>query len=295
MNTEIPQTIGAPPNSPCERGIFLSNLWYQHQQTIVTAMGFDPRLVPLPGKLQNGWQPGTGLDGEQGMKLEVITDRLPFYLWSCRALNNALAEGLDWGEVIGAPFIYAFERNLPPSDNESLLAFPTHSVDPDYPVAGWEAYATDLLAFAKSNGLSPITVCLYWRDFECDSTCEVFKAKGIEVVSLGDPFKHGFLYRYEALVRKHAVVTSERVCTAGMYALWCGRPFIVHGMPLAATHPELDIGPAGDIAYLCKEFPELLRLDGKVHREVAERELGLEFKKDADGLKEAIFGRVLER
>src|SRR3990167_542554 len=89
---EIPQTISAPPNVSCERGIFLSNLWYQHQQMIVAAMGFDPRLVPLPGKLQNGWQPGTGLDGEQGMKTEVIADRLPFYLWSRRALQNALAE-----------------------------------------------------------------------------------------------------------------------------------------------------------------------------------------------------------
>jgi len=295
MSAEIPQTLFAPPNFPCERGIFLSNLWYQHQQIIVAAMDLDSRLVPLPGKLQNGWQPGTGLDGEQGMKLEVIADRLPFYLWSRRALDNARAEGLDWGEAIGAPFIYAFDGNLLPSGNESLLAFPTHSVDPDYPVAGWEVYADGLLAFARSEGLTPIAVCLYWRDFECAQTCSVFGKRGIETTSLGDPFQYGFFDRYVALARKHAVVTSERMCSAGAYALWCGRPFVVTSTPLAATHPDLDIGPAGDPEWLQHEFPELLHLDGKVHREVAERELGLEFKKTPEALREAIFVRMLKR
>lgn len=285
----IPQTICAPPDFPCERGIFLSNLWYGHQQAIVRHMGLDPKLVALPGKLQNGWQPGTGLDGEQGMKMEVTRDRLPFYLWSSRAMRHARAEGLDWGRVIGAPFLYAFPAPVRVSGGVGLVAFPTHSVEREWRVAGWRAYASDLAMWAWAEGISPVRACLYHIDYACDEIRQAFAAANVEVVTLGDPFGEGYLGRFAELVRAHEIVTSERVCSAGMYALWLHRPFWIRGRPLDATHPELDIGPAGDPSYLRREFPELLRHGHDVQRDTAARELGRDHVRSPDALIDVVF------
>jgi hypothetical protein len=295
------EMIAAPPDVPCERGIFLSNLWYQHQQILVRYMGLSEQLVALPGKLQNGWQPGTGLDGEQGMKMEVVQAGCSFYLWSQRAERNALAEGLDWGDVIGAPFLYGQTVTLATECPQSptLLAFPTHSVDPNYPVVGWTEYARDLYLFARAEGFERVVACLYWRDYESEAHVGtqheprvLFAAANVETVTLGSPFSVNFLDRFAALVRNATVVTSDRVCSAGMYALWLGRPFLVRGPCLAATHPELDIGPAGDPEYLKREFPELLHLDGQVHHEVADHELGSEFKRSPEELIRIVFGKA---
>ena len=109
-----------PPKYPCVAGIYLSNLWYGHQQILIEYLGLDPMLVPLFGRLQNGWQPTTGLDYEQGMRLEVSWGHDPFWVWSRRNIENCRAAGLTWGRAIGAPFLYRNPRRLD-ALSESLI------------------------------------------------------------------------------------------------------------------------------------------------------------------------------
>lgn len=264
-----------PPAIPCYAGIYLSNLWYGHQIILLEHMRLDPARVALPGKVQHGWQPGTGLDYEQGMRLEVTHGRDPFFVWGRRQLDNARAAGLGWGKAIGAPFLYIAPQASPPfRERSGLLAFPTHSVNADMMVQGWQTYADDLAARAKAEGFAQATVCLGYRDWQ-DEVRTVFADRGVATACLGGPFNRRFLHDFIALVEAASAVVSDRACSAGFYAMWLGRPFSVSGTPLLS--PGNELGPAGDPEWLATHIPELAGGRFSASKSVAMRELGAEF------------------
>lgn len=280
-----------PPAIPCYAGIYLSNLWYGHQIILIEHMGLDPARVALPGKLQNGWQPGTGLDGEQGMRLEVTHGRDPFYVWGRRALGDARAAGLDWGVAIGAPFLYLRAKARSKPKKDTLLAFPTHSVSDDMIVTGWAEYADDLVAFARAEGFAHVVVCLGFRDWT-DTVAGVFAEREVRPVCLGGIFNRRFLNDFVDLVDRATAVVSDRACSAGFYAMHLGRPFQVRGQPLMS--PGNDLGPAGDPSWLATNVPEV---NGRfsASRRVADRELGAEFVRDPEELFACVFRPGFQR
>lgn len=271
----------------------LANEWYDHGKILRSYIGFDVE-IQINGKVQHGWQSGCGIDGERGYKPEAKKVGFPIYAWSRRNLEVARAEGFAKVRAIGAPFIYRdFGQDPGPADSKSLLCFPYHSI-PEYRVStDWRLYGENLLATARSLGFSSVTVCLHWHDYAHESTREAARSSGVEIVTLGHPESPRFMNRCVMLIREHAAVTSDRICTSGIYAAALNRPFFVSGEELKSDPPDPDVGLGADRKWIKKEMPEFLEFTGKVHLGTALRELGAEYKLSKEQLRQTLYGWCL--
>ena len=301
---KIDQVLGTdcPPNYPCVAGVYLSNLWYGHQQILVEYLGLDPKLVPLLGKVQHGWQPLTGIDYEQGMRVEIAAGRDPFWVWNRRNIELAKAEGFNWGRAIGAPFLYKYPDSKWPkwsSPIEStLLALPTHSIS-TLRVEGWELYANWLADFAKVEGFTKVEASLHFMDYIDESLHRIFTDLGIEISTIGGYFQKNYLDKVVDRFNRVTAVVSDRVCSGGFYALLGGKPFAVCGPMLAATKQEDfdhdDLGPAGDQDWIQKNIPALAGGKFCDKMRVAYDELGAEYVEDKRKLFEDLFYPAIRR
>jgi len=293
---ELETALNAYPDFLCRKfdnksGLWTchANEWYEHQTILRRYMGMKADLQ-IYGKLQHGWQSGCGIDGERGYKPELAQHRFPVFLWSARNLAAAHAEGFTWAKAIGSSFLYRTPFPDPGPSGKGLLAFPYHSI-PEYPlVADWHRVAADLLVTAKEHGFDRVTVSLHYYDHMNAGTCEALREAGVDVITMGNPSEPYFMDRFDFAVREHAAVTSDRICTAGFYAEILGRPFFVSGTALRSEPIDPDEGPGADRDWIAREFPEFSAFDGQLHREVALRELGTEFKQSPSDLLQTLYG-----
>lgn len=271
----------------------LANEWYDHGRILRSYIGLDAE-IQINGKVQHGWQSGCGIDGERGYKPEAKKIGFPIYVWSYRNLEAARSEGFDRVRAIGAPFIYRdFGQDPGPADPKSLLCFPYHSI-PEYRIsADWRQHGDNLLAKAESLGFSSVTVCLHWYDYAHEPTREVIRGSGVEVVTIGHPESPMFMNRCVMLIREHAAVTSDRICTAGIYAAALNRPFFISGEELKSDPPDPDAGCGADREWIRKEMPGFLEFTGNVHSQIALRELGAEYKLSKEQLRQVLYGWCL--
>lgn len=296
---QLERALNAYPDFLCRKfdnksGLWTchANEWYDHQTILRRYIGMKADLQ-IYGKVQHGWQSGCGIDGERGYKPELAQHRFPVFLWSKRNLDAAHAEGFTWAKAIGAPFLYRPSFPDPGPSGRGLLAFPYHSL-PEYPLAAdWHRVASDLLATAKEHGFDRATVSLYYYDYLNGEACKAIRESGVDVITFGNPSEPYFMDRLDYAIREHAAVTSDRVCTAGFYAEILDRPFFVSGTALRSDPPDPDEGPGADRDWIRREFPGFLTFDGRCHREVAERELGLEFKQSPSDLLRTLYGWLL--
>jgi hypothetical protein len=259
------------------------NQHYGHDQILLEYCGAAPQsLIPHP--IQHGWQPGAGLSarrmGEPGSKL----------LWSRRNLDSAQQQGLRGGLAIGAPFLYLpeLEAAAKPA-SKSLLAIPFHGWEEDSLASGMDRYAQDLSTLSE-DGFGPITVCLYWTEYEQEDLRAVFADRGFEVTTMGHRDGNPrFLHKQRALISEHSVVTSNRVCTAAFYALSLGTPFFLWGAVQGLSESN---DPSGEVfdAWQRQTFPQLCRdrFDGTCQRELGLYELGAEYLKSPRELRSTL-------
>ena len=245
--------------------------------------------VQILGKLQHGWQPTCGIDGEYGFFPEVRFGKHPAFIWSQRNLDDAKEAGIPWATPIGAPWIYLdHEAPSKPAYPNSLLCFPTHSI-PDYQISsGWSAYADFIRNFAAENGFTSAVVCLFYLDYAKPEVREAITARGLSITTCGEPGAN-FLRRIENLLRMFPAVTSEHVSTTAFYAQALGIPYVVAGPLFHSDPPDPDEGPTGDPKWLLENFPSFLEL-GPARPDIADKELGLEFKRSPDELRSLLFG-----
>lgn len=270
----------------------LANDWYEHRTVLRRYVGMEAD-IQIHGKVQHGWQSGCGIDGERGYKPEHFQGRFPVFVWNRRNAETARADGVE-ATAIGAPFVYA---DLPPDpgpSDRSLLCFPYHSV-PEYPLqTDWRQHADRLHDVARTHGFSRVTVCLHHFDFDNTETRDTLREAGVAVVTAGGALEPFFLARLIHLIREHAAVTSDRICTAGLYAEALGRPFFLSGEPLRSDPPDPDFGLGADRAWIRREMPEFLMFTGQTHRSVAMRELGEEYKRSRAELRRLLYGWMLD-
>jgi hypothetical protein len=267
-----------------------SNEWYGIRKILHEYIGLKTD-IPLLGKLQQSWQPSmcTGIDGEQGYSAEVKNIDTPVYVWSSACFKNAREKGLR-ATAIGSPWLYLREedeRDAP----IGLLAFPTHSFNQDFRAKiKWDIYAKELKDTEKRYGFSHTTICIHKEDWS-DEVVNYLSGCGFKLATLGDPLSNTFLYRARSLIRSHAAVTSDRLCSSAFYSLYENVPFFISGTPILMEPEEPVVGlQTIDRQWIGYEFPGLLAYDGKARKEYGDRELGAENKKTPSELREILYG-----
>jgi len=261
--------------------VIAENHHYGHAGVIRDYAGLhQPR--PIPGRLQHGWTPGPAVGPNE--------QREPWLklLWSQRNLGQCERLGVERAVGFGSPFLYLPEANPPVSAGpRSLLVFPFHGWEKQPLQGSMRTYANAVEQLREREGFGPITVCLYWMEYEDPECRRLFEQRGFRVVTMGHREGDGaFLQRLQSAILEHAYVSSNRVCTAGFYALYCRRPFFLHGPPMGISEHEDPTGEQFD-AWQRAEFPQLAfdRFGDRAHGATGDRELGLEFKRSVEDVK----------
>lgn len=202
--------------------------------------------LPIAGRIQHGWEPGPGV------VIQMLEDSKKFaryFVWSSRAKDRmdiarsvsdedptkvvmgvAVAETKIALIPIGAPYLYLPELPDPgPISSNSLLAVPGHGIVASRERrAPWSAYLNTVARFVRIASFSHVTVLLYAED-DTEEARAAVRAAGFTPATCGDVGHPSFLLRLRDFIRRHAAVTSDRICTAGMYALYENRPFYLVG------------------------------------------------------------------
>ncbi|WP_392423979.1 hypothetical protein [Barrientosiimonas humi] len=253
-----------------------ANHFYGHAEVLARWCG-RPGPVTIWGYLQHGWNTYDGF--AVGHELVPGWPRL---VWSPAVARRGWAMGRRDHEVVGAPWAYLLELE---GQREWERAKPERAGTIVYPFHGWEGqrilgdhgvYADDV---RRREGDVPLTMCLYWTDYENPDIRKVYEDKGFRVITHGRRgFMHrdgdpDFLDRQLAELRRHARVVSNRMGSALLYGASTGAEIGIYGDPMVL---QRDHAVLGGMARQRRLLPELHTdaVPREVARAVARRELG---------------------
>ncbi|GAA1756267.1 hypothetical protein [Luedemannella helvata] len=249
-----------------------ANHYYGHSHVLARYCGLAQRAAPrIHGYLQHGWNIGDGLADDH----EFVTGT-PVFLWSERTRRRAWSMGRRELYVVGAPFAYLLAMASPPAaGREGTIWYPFH---------GWEGQHVvgdhgRLIDQIRATEPGPVTICLYWQEFQSRRLRRRYERAGFRVVCHGyrggwwrdlDP---GFLDRQLGELRRHARVAANRLTSAIFYGVLAGCEPAVYGDPMLL---ERDAGAHGGHARIRRQWAELHgeRVDPALAREAAVAELG---------------------
>lgn len=253
-----------------------SNHWYGHAHILAEYCGFDFDSPPrIEGVLQHGWTFvhgfGFGHNPPPGFTK---------YVWS--DVNRRRGQAIGWRDyvVTGAPLLYL--DGMTPRDPdapkpEGTIWYPFHGTVDFESVEG--SHADLIHEIRETEGDRPVTVCLYYVEYEQPDVRQHYEDAGFRVISHGrrgrlwEGGNTGFLKEQLAELRRHERVASNRLSTAIFYGAGLGLDAGVYGDPM-----EFVGGRAGFIGENLLEhtFPGLHGrfLDRDHAGTVARRELG---------------------
>lgn len=210
---------------------------------------------------------------------------LPCFVWNSDNLRKAEAAGYEAVSAIGAPFLYLRRRNggVAPPERKGVIAYPFHAWEREGVEGGThDDYSRELL---EREG--PVTVCLFWIEYEDPSVREVYETAGHRVIFHGHRNDPAFLERQMGELRAHRRMVSNRIGSA----LWYGGAMGME-VELYGPHMGVESGPGLERVYdgHRRQWPELF--DGPVPSDLAEaialRELGGEFVREPEELGELL-------
>jgi hypothetical protein len=113
------------------------------------------------------------------------------------------------------PYLYLLRlvEKQPLPERSGTIVFPSHSSHHVTADADFEGIAESLARL--SDEFLPVTVCMYWRDFNLGHH-RPFAARGMRIVSAGHIFDPHFLYRLHHLCSMHRFACSD---TPGSYVM----------------------------------------------------------------------------
>jgi hypothetical protein len=249
-----------------------ANHYYGHSHVLARYCGLDESRPPrIRGYLQHGWNIGDGLAPDH-----EFTPGIPVFLWSERTRRRAWSRGRRQTYVVGAPWAYLVGLEPDPgTPREGTIYYPFH---------GWEGQQVlgdhgRLVEQIRQTEPGPVTVCLYWQEYQSRRLRLRYERAGFRVVCHG--YRGGwwqdldprFLYRQLAELRRHRRVASNRLCSAVFYGALAGCEPAVYGDPM---HLEGESAVAGVQQRLRREWPQLHgeRPDPVLAHAVAVAELG---------------------
>ncbi len=263
-----------------------SNHWYGHAHILARYCGLgDVDPPPIRGVLQHGWTFVHGFGYGHQPPLGYTR-----FIWSdvCRRRGQAIG----WREyyVIGAPFGYllALEPPAPAAaEPEGTIWYPFHGT------ADYEGLSGDharLIEEIKDTEPGPVTMCLYYVEYEDPAIRDVYEQAGFRVICHGnrgtkwEGTTSNFLYKQLTELRRHRRVASNRLSTATFYGLALGLEAGVYGDPMELVDVKDGFNGQG---LLERTFPELhaTQIDPDLGRALARRELGLDHLLDPTELK----------
>lgn len=198
--------------------------------------------------------------------------------------------------VIGAPWSYLLnvkgvtDPESWPNEREGTLYLPFH---------GWELQDIggshgDLVDDIRSvEGDSPVTVCLYWKEYEDLEVRRIYEDAGFRVVCnghrgiSGNDWDNDFLYVQLSELLKHRRVASNRVATALLYGASVGCEVAVYGDPMELEGARTETGRPDRILAM---WPELdsTAVDMNFSAAWARTELGLDALLNPEELREVL-------
>jgi hypothetical protein len=200
--------------------MFRENDNYGHNRVLAMYAGFDSP-PPLWGMLQHGWNLGTGFSPYRP------PSAIRLLVWSSANLAHARAVGFSKVSAIGAPFLYLVRhlgaRTL--SEAQGTIVYPFHSWEREDVVGDHAGYANYIIR----RETPPITICLYWREYEQVSIRETYAKTGARVVCHGRRYDPSFLLRQLDELTRHRRLVTNRTSTALWYGAVLGMEVEVYG------------------------------------------------------------------
>ncbi|MDT0213519.1 hypothetical protein Q9R29_06435 [Rothia sp. ARF10] len=266
-----------------------SNHWYGHAHILAEYAGLDPESPPrINGVLQHGWTFvhgfGFGHQPPHGFAK---------FAWSDECRRRGQAIGWRDYHVIGAPFLYLMEVDPGPEEpveREGTIWYPFHGTKDFEKVQGSH---TELIDEIRDTEPGPVTVCLYYVEYDDPAVRATYEEAGFRVICHGrrglqwSGGNTDFLRRQLSELRRHRRVASNRLSTAIFYGIAAGCEPAVYGDPMELL--EVKEGFNGE-RLLEAWFPELHgpHLDVEVARGLARRELGADHLLDPAELRLAL-------
>jgi len=121
-----------------------------------------------------------------------------------------------------SPFLYLtklIKTNSIPPERKGTIFFPSHSTHHITDNSDFEALASKLDCLGEEY--RPITVCVYWRDFNLGHHLP-FEKRGMRIVSAGHIYDPNFLFRFYHLCSLHKYSCSNAHGTAIFYSIKSG-------------------------------------------------------------------------
>jgi len=254
-----------------------ANHFYGHGHVLAEYCGVDaePLAPRILGYLQHGWNIGDGLAPGS-----PYADGSPIFVWSEQTRRRAWSLGRRSVVVVGAPWAYLLKIRPEAADaapREGTIWYPFH---------GWEAQEVKgdhrrLIAEIKDVEEGPVTVCLYFQEFNTRRIRQIYEKAGFRVICHGyrgywwrksDP---AFLHSQLSELRRHKRVASNRVSSALLYGAATGCETAVYGDPMVLHGEDPTFG---GVARIRRQWPELhaTHVDPAVSGQIAHDELGLD-------------------
>ncbi|GGB38837.1 hypothetical protein GCM10011492_32010 [Flexivirga endophytica] len=266
-----------------------ANAFYGHAAVLARYCGLDD-VPPIHGYLQHGWNLHHGF----AVGHDFIPG-VPKLVWSEAVRRRGWAMGLRDYCVIGSPWAYLLAQQADsPPEGVGTIVYPFHGWEGQQIVGDHAAYADEIRAV---EGDVPLTMCLYWNDFEDPHIRKVYDDKGFRVISHGRR-GHGnvggdtdFLDRQLAELQRHRRVVSNRLGSALLYGAALGREIGVYGDPMVL---ENDHAVLGGMARQQRLFPQLHQevVPPEVAKRTARVELGTDVLLPPERLREMLGWQV---
>ena len=214
----------APPKQLNTNEIFTPNAFYGNDMIYKRYAGL-PVHYPLKAVLPHG--------PEVAYTLEMLWDNemrnsLP-EIWcysnlSIQKYSQALRNFKIEKKVVpsASPFLYLtklIKTNSIPPKREGTIFFPSHSTHHITDNSDFELLASKLDCLGEEY--RPITVCVYWRDFNLGHHLP-FEKRGMKIASSGHIYDPNFLFRFYHLCSLHKYSCSHNHGTAIFYSIKAG-------------------------------------------------------------------------
>lgn len=287
----IPSSKGSEPPAKPDLFTCSTNDLYG-SASVMRAYAGVREMLPIVGRLQHGWEPGPGI------VLEATDDAGfdRYYVWTALALDRLRLMRIHEPEIadpaertalirerlsrvklipIGAPYLYLPDLADPgPVAKDWLLAVPGHGIAASANrVHPWADYLGAVRRFANEREFDRVTVLVYAED-DNPAARQAIEEAGMRPATCGRVGDVTYMCKVRSFIRQHAAVTSDRVCTAGMYALYENRPFYIVGAGTVVHEPpDAYAELVADPVWIARHYPSIWA-GGLTGREEALLELG---------------------
>ncbi|MHC0061519.1 O-linked N-acetylglucosamine transferase family protein [Nostoc sp. UIC 10890] len=201
--------------------VFFGNSFYGMDFIIKKYVNF-PEIYPLKVLLVHG----PDLSNNHLWQAEIESPLLNIYCYPSYREDvyiNAVKNCETKKNIIPAasPFLYATEilkKELKPNRSGTIF-FPSHSTGYVTVQMDFEALAEELIHL--DDEYQPVTVCLYWKDFNLGRHIP-FQKRGIQIVSAGHVFDPNFLFRFYHLCSMYRYASGNELGTHIFYSIKSG-------------------------------------------------------------------------